>query len=114
MSLLTQRAKDLRTKMLKRLEDLLAQKLVQEESLKKLYQSGKNQTKHIEDEFELLVTTLEDRKATLKEDYEEICKTEIGRIDGDLVKTSEVLSNMNKAVEEVADYISTLGTISER
>ena len=109
MSLLVQRAKELKLKMTKRLQEMTARKLYEEECLKDINKSCEQELKHIDNEFEMLISHLVERKSSLKQEYKEICQSEIANLDSEAVKVDEFIKNMNTNVEGINTYTTKLG-----
>lgn len=110
-SLLIQRAKEIKTKIGIKLEDLNNQMIQQKKSLDDLKQARDQNLKQIDSEFEVLLSHLLKRKATLKEDYHKTSEEKLAVIDSEVVRVHDFVESLTKKKEDISDYFTQLGNI---
>ena len=109
MAFLIQRANQLKAEVNNRQDDLIAQKLEQEESLENMKNACAQGVQNIDDEFDMLIASLVARKKFLKKEYQEICQGEICALDYELTRVGDFIKCISKSNLDMDAYLEQLG-----
>ncbi len=109
MTLLSQRANDTKAKMVEKLEDLNNRKVYHEESVKTIKRFCEEELKYIDNEFDMLISHLIERKTFIKQDLEENTQCEIAGLDSEVVRVQELINTIDKNMTDVDSYVERLG-----
>jgi hypothetical protein len=106
VSLLKERAKDLKTKVDKKIEDL---KSASQECRESIQEMQNIQLQYIDEEFDRIISKILAKKEALKEKYQDCCQEEIKILEKEIEKANGSAENLTKNIGEVNKYIDKLG-----
>jgi len=111
VSLLKQRAKDLKSRINKRLEDIKNSKSSSEECRKNIVHSQTQQLTYIDEEFDRIIARILAKKETLKINYQDACENEVNLLEKEITRVDNSIKDLLVNIEEVDQYTEKLDKI---
>ena len=105
-----ERSEALQAKLKEKLEELQKMKSINENLKTKFIRVRDENLKLIDEEFELLIQRLNDRREILKGNYQKICIEEFETIEKDLEKQFNIIKIMENSALQLNKLIESLST----
>jgi len=109
VSLLKQRAKELKGKITFKLDDMKNYKVSNEECKKNILGLQNQQFKNIDEEFDRIIARVMMKKEALKLNYQDVCQEEVDMLEKEITKVNVTIQDLTKNIAEVDKYIEKIG-----